>query len=63
MSRRQEPDRGIGGSKDGSTRLARPQRKATHTVLFPDLVGSTRLWQSNPAKASVQLHAEHRYDQ
>jgi predicted ATPase len=30
---------------------------ATHTFLFTDVVGSTRLWQSDPAKASQQLQA------
>jgi predicted ATPase/class 3 adenylate cyclase len=37
-----------------STRLA----EATHTFLFSDVVGSTRLWQSDPATASEQLQAD-----
>ena len=32
--------------------------EATHTFLFTDVVGSSRLWQSEPARASEQLQAD-----
>jgi predicted ATPase/class 3 adenylate cyclase len=42
----------------GSVSSGRPEAGATHTFLFTDVVGSTRLWQLDPAKASEQLQAD-----
>jgi DNA-binding CsgD family transcriptional regulator len=39
------------------TRSSHPAQ-ATHTFLFTDVMGSTRLWQSDPAQASEQLQAD-----
>ena len=46
-----------------ATGVARPAvssrpTEATHTFLFTDVVGSTRLWQSDPTTASQQLQAD-----
>jgi predicted ATPase/class 3 adenylate cyclase len=47
-------------SATGSPAPLRSSRRteATHTFLFTDVVGSTRLWQSDPARASEQLEAD-----